>query len=54
MDTSEIAELLGKAILLLNDNRSRPQTKMLLKLADYDDEQIDAVFEYIAELNLPK
>lgn len=53
MDTSEIAELLGKAILLLNDNRSKAQTKMLLRLGNYDDEQIKAVFEYIDGLNLP-
>ena len=54
MDVNEIAELLGKTILLLNGNRSRPETRRLLKSADYDDEQINTVFAYIADLNLPE
>lgn len=53
MNTDEIAILLGKAILLLNDNRSKAQTKMLLILAEYSIQQIDSVFAYIDGLNLP-
>lgn len=54
MNTIEIAELLGKAILLLNDNRSKIETKRLLTIGGYGDEQIDSVFEYIDQLDLPK
>ena len=55
METNQICELIGKTILLLNDNRSKPLTKQLLATGGYSDEQIEKAFEYIyTEMDLPE
>ena len=54
MKTKQICELIGKTILLLNDNRSKPLTMQLLATDGYSDEQIKKVFEWIyTKMDLP-
>ncbi len=55
MTANEIAQLLGKALLLYSANRSIPVTRSLLAMAGYTDEEITSTIDYLrTEARLPQ
>jgi hypothetical protein len=54
METKEVAQLLGEAILLLESNRSVRWTRQLLKLKGYTPEQISETIDFIQNADFIK